>query len=290
MQGPPSAERPRNGSVTSQQPPSQNGNGSTAAQPPPSHNGTPAPHTDVRAAAQAALVHPASQRPSVGRRNEHLTDREKMVKGLYYYPNTPALIADRESCIQNIWRFNNATNPSHGAGPEERKRLFRQIITSAPTPAPPLPNGEMPPNEILPRGSVGENIVIEAPFQCDYGYNITIGDNVLINADCRISDTCSVHIGARCILSPSVRIICATYPLDPKRRSGSLGQSLGRNVTIEEDCWIGANVTILAGVTVGANSTVGAGSLIHQVSPFSRQHPRQSQKLIHSRTSHNTPL
>ena len=195
-----------------------------------------------------------------------------MLKGNYYYPFSPALIEDRERCIAAIWRFNNATNPSHGASPEERARLFRAILSIRPSPEsmPPM-NGVEGANAVasmpLPHGSVGERVVVEAPFHCDYGYNITIGDDVLIGADCRISDTCAVSIGARCIFSPGVKLVCATYPIDPRRRNGSGGPALGRNIVIEEDCWIGSNVTILAGVRVGRSSTVGAGSLLHQVCP-----------------------
>lgn len=235
---------------------------------PPNHNNTPPNHNNVQAIAQAATTHSAALRPSPSRtRNDQYTEREKMLKGLYYYPLTPALTDDRERCIAAIWRFNNATNPSHGASPEERSRLFRQILALRPTPEPPGPNGEVPrPQMEMPFGSCGERVVVEAPFHCDYGYNITVGDDVLIGADCRISDTCSVTIGARCIFSPNVKLVCATYPIDPRRRMGSNGPALGRNIVIEEDCWIGSNVTILAGVRVGKSSTVGAGSLLHQVS------------------------
>lgn len=250
-------------------PPPDSRRESTASQYLPPHNGTPAPHTNVQAAAQAALTHPAALRPAAPRRTDNMTEREKMLKGQYYYPNTPVLVVDRENCIAAVWRFNNATNPSHGVSPEERVRLFRQILTLRPNPEPPHPSGEpSPTNAPLPFGSVGEGVIVEAPFHCDYGYNITVGDNVYIGADCRISDTCSVTIGARCIFSPNVKLICATYPIDPRKRSGSNGPALGRNIVIEEDCWIGANVTILAGVRVGRSSTVGAGSLLHMVSPI----------------------
>ena len=228
--------------------------------------------SNAQAVAQTALSHPSSLRPSPARRDGQLTEREKMLKGNYYHPFSPALMEDRERCLAATWRFNNATNPSHGASPEERSRLFRAILSLKPSAEPaPVANGtDAPPppqtTMALPFGSCGSNVVVEAPFHCDYGYNITIGDDVLIGPDCRISDTCSVTIGARCIFSPNVKLVCATYPIDPRRRMGSGGQALGRNIVIEEDCWIGSNVTILAGVRVGKSSTVGAGSLLHQVS------------------------
>ena len=228
-------------------------------------------HSDPQTVAQNALQHqsalqPANRRPHAA----DMTEREKMLKGNYYYPFSPALTEDRERCNAAIWRFNNATNPSHGASIEERARLFRAIIGIHPTTEPPLPSGHgsMPPptDFTLPVGNVGNGVVVEAPFYCEYGYNISIGDDVFIGPDCRISDSCSVTIGARCILSPGVKIVCATYPIDPRRRNGTKGQALGRAIVIEDDCWIGANSTILAGVRVGKSSTVGAGSLVHTVS------------------------
>ncbi|KAL8953200.1 MAG: hypothetical protein Q9222_000935 [Ikaeria aurantiellina] len=223
----------------------------------------PPPHSNVQGIAQTAL----HLRPSPPQRRNDMTERDKMLKGNYYSPFTPALTQDRENCMAAIWRFNNATNPSHGASPEERQRRFREIMACRPTPEPVSNGNANTQASIMPIGRVGENVVVEAPFHCDYGYNINIGNDVLIGADCRISDTCSVTIGDRCIFSPNVKLVCATYPIDPRRRQGSGGQALGRNIVIEEDCWIGSNVTILAGVRVGRSSTVGAGSLLHQDVP-----------------------
>ena len=35
-----------------------------------------------------------------------------------------------------------------------------------------------------------------------------------------------------------------------------------KGIVIEDDCWIGSNVTILDGVTIGRGSVIGAGTLI----------------------------
>jgi len=40
--------------------------------------------------------------------------------------------------------------------------------------------------------------------------------------------------------------------------------SYARPIEIEDDVWIGANVTILAGVTVGKGSMVAAGAVVHR--------------------------
>ena len=41
-----------------------------------------------------------------------MTERDKVLKGNYYSPFTPALTQDRENCMAAIWRFKNATNSS----------------------------------------------------------------------------------------------------------------------------------------------------------------------------------
>ncbi|MNG32136.1 Virginiamycin A acetyltransferase [compost metagenome] len=43
-----------------------------------------------------------------------------------------------------------------------------------------------------------------------------------------------------------------------------------QGITIEDDCWIGSNVTILDGVTIGTGSVVAAGAVVTKdVPPYS---------------------
>ena len=35
-----------------------------------------------------------------------------------------------------------------------------------------------------------------------------------------------------------------------------------KGIVIEDDCWIGSNVTILDGVTIGKGSVIGAGTMV----------------------------
>ena len=234
----------------------------------PTHSSPSQDQQNPQTAAQTALSQSATLRlSSSAHRCREKTEREKMLEGDYYYPYTPALVVDREDYLAAQWRFNNSTNHSNGVSSEERSRLFRAILEIRPNSEPAQPYEAETPIFTTPLliGHVGEHVVVEAPFHCDYGYNINIGDNVLISADCRFCDTCQIQIGARTILSPNVKLVCPTYPIDPQKRMGSQGQSLGRSIIIEEDCWIGSGVTILAGVRVGKGSTVGASSLIHKV-------------------------
>lgn len=209
----------------------------------------------AQVAAQLALSHPASAatRPR--------TQKEEMLSGHHYFPFDKELVLERERCNAACWRFNSSTNPNNGVSPEERARLFRDILQPrdqvvSPTHASPL----------TPLGRVGNNVVVEAPFTCDYGYNISIGQDVAIGKNCTILDTCEVRIGDRCNIGPNVSIYTASLPIDPKRRLGSCGPSLGSKIVIEPDCWIGGQVVILPGRTIHKGSVVGAGSVVTRVS------------------------
>ncbi|MBE6392626.1 MAG: acyltransferase [Lentisphaerae bacterium] len=76
--------------------------------------------------------------------------------------------------------------------------------------------------------------------------SIKIGNNVLIGVNCIISDT-DFHS-----VEHEVR---RTPALDKKMHKT-------RPVVIEDDVWLGMNVTVLKGVTVGRGSVIAAGSVV----------------------------
>ncbi|CUH97397.1 hypothetical protein P22_3525 [Propionispora sp. 2/2-37] len=51
-------------------------------------------------------------------------------------------------------------------------------------------------NELL--GHIGSNVKIDTPFYCDYGKNIFIGDNGIININCTFVDCNKIEIGNKC--------------------------------------------------------------------------------------------
>jgi len=104
------------------------------------------------------------------------------------------------------------------------------------------------------------------PIRIDYGTNVQLGEGSFVNSNCTIIDTCLVSIGARTMLAPNVSLYSGTHPLDPEVRDGLNGPEFGKEIWIEEDCWIGGNAIILPGVRIGKGSTVGAGSVVTKVS------------------------
>ena len=109
-------------------------------------------------------------------------------------------------------------------------------------------------------GSVGKIPTIFPIFNCDYGKNIHVGDQFLMNYNGTILDIAPVHIGHHVMIGPNTLITTVGHPLSPKGRRANLG--IAQPVTIGNDVWIGGNVTILPGVTIGDNVVVAAGAVV----------------------------
>ena len=105
-----------------------------------------------------------------------------------------------------------------------------------------------------------EDVWINPPFYCDYGYNIEIGKNTFINYNCTILDTGMVRIGENCQIAPNVSIYTAGHPIHPAVRNTLY--EYGIDVTIGNNVWLGGNVVICPGVTIGDNAVIGAGSVV----------------------------
>lgn len=108
-------------------------------------------------------------------------------------------------------------------------------------------------------GSFGKSTVL-SPFRCDYGENVFIGDNSFINFNVSMVDLGKIKIGNRVLIGPGTGIFTAIHPTDPEIRA--TGIEKGADISIEDDVWIGGNVTILPGVTIGQGSIIGAGSVV----------------------------
>lgn len=107
---------------------------------------------------------------------------------------------------------------------------------------------------------VGDNALLEAPFHCAYGHNISLGEAVYLNASCVVLDSAPVRIGARSMLGPGVHLYCADHHRDVAQRSAGIERALP--VSIGEDAWIGGGAIVLPGVSIGDGAIVGAGSVV----------------------------
>ena len=105
-----------------------------------------------------------------------------------------------------------------------------------------------------------DEILVNQPFHCDYGKQISVGRRFFANFNLTILDEARVTIGDDCFIGPNVSIYTACHSTDPVERNTR--QEWARPVTIGDNVWIGGSVTILPGVTIGDNVTIGAGSVV----------------------------
>lgn len=124
------------------------------------------------------------------------------------------------------------------------------------------PSQEAERDELLTEllGKKGEGVVIVAPFYCDYGTNVEIGDRSFLNTGCVILDGAKVKIGHDVFVAPNCGFYTASHPLAVAPRVKGL--EYAHPITIGDNVWIGGNVTILPGVTIGEGAVIGAGSVV----------------------------
>lgn len=175
-----------------------------------------------------------------------MTEKEKMLCGEFY--DTRNLELRRlSSNAKDLMRVYNSL-------PAENTELRNQIIR-------------------LLFGSCGENVRVNQPIWVDYGCNISLGTNSLINMNCTLLDTGRITIGNNTLIGPDVKIYTAVHPLLPNERiyTDETGKAVIRTqtapVTIGNNVWIGGGAIILPGVAVGDNTIIGAGSVVTKSIP-----------------------
>ena len=155
--------------------------------------------------------------------NHPCTQKEEMLAGRHYFPFDKELVLERERCSAACWRFNNCNDPNNSVSPEEQLRLFRDILHPRDLVVSASEASEASP--LAPVGRVGDNVIVKAPFSCDYGYNITIGQDVAIRKNWTNLGSCDVVIGDRCNIGPNVRLKCSRRLIFTLRVSKTLQNS-----------------------------------------------------------------
>jgi maltose O-acetyltransferase len=161
------------------------------------------------------------------------SEKEKMLSGEHYYAFGEELSKERLKARTLVYEF-NALHPENSERPNE---LLQELL-----------------------GKTGENISVEPPFRCDYGYNIEVGENFYANFNLVILDCASVKIGDNALIGPDVGIYSAGHPLHHFDRNEGLEYALP--VVIGDNVWIGGHVVINPGITIGDNVVIGSGSVV----------------------------
>lgn len=163
-----------------------------------------------------------------------MTEKEKMLAGEVYCAIDPQLLKELAEAREVIHDY-NLLRPSEN---EKKLELLKGLL-----------------------GHIGDDkIIINQPFRCDYGKQISIGKRFFANFNFTILDEAPVTIGDDCFVGPNVSIYTACHSTDPVERNTR--QEWAKPVTIGNNVWIGGSVTILPGVTIGDNVSIGAGSVV----------------------------
>jgi maltose O-acetyltransferase len=164
------------------------------------------------------------------------TEKEKMLAGEIYNILDPDLEAERQKTKELVRLYNLTESVS------ERQTILQQLV-----------------------GQIGQNSIIEPPFNCSYVQNIHIGDHVYLNFMCTILDNNEVHIGHHVMIGPIVQIYTAAHPLQVEARIR--GWEVAKPIVIEDNVWLGGGAILLPGVRIGRNVVVGAGAVVSRSVP-----------------------
>ncbi len=164
-----------------------------------------------------------------------MTEKEKMLRQMLYDANNDTdLIEERKVAKILCYDFNHL-RPSDTI---EQQRIMRQLLGK----------------------TAGDNFCIVAPFWCDYGYNIEIGENFFANHNTVILDGAKVTFGNNVFIAPNCGFHTAGHPIDAERRNRGLEYAYP--ITVGDNVWIGAGVQVMPGVTIGSNVVIGGGSVV----------------------------
>lgn len=164
--------------------------------------------------------------------------RQLILSGAMYNDLTEELIEAREKTVF----LTNEYNSSFGKSSEEREEILRRLLKS-----------------------IGKGVHFEPTFRCEFGYNISIGNNFYANFDCIMLDGGGIEIGDNVLFGPRVGIYTSNHAIDARERAA--GGCFAKKVKIGSNVWIGAGVHINQGVSIGNNTVIGSGSVVTKSIP-----------------------
>lgn len=104
---------------------------------------------------------------------------------------------------------------------------------------------------------IGDGVVLASQ-----GGWLDIGDNISIQDYSIIYGLGGVTIGSDTRIAAQTLIISHQHQFGDCNKKIRERPSIGKGISIGNDCWIGAGARILDGVTIGDGAIVGAGSVV----------------------------
>lgn len=163
-----------------------------------------------------------------------MTEKEKMKRQMLYDANNDTELLQERKVAKDLCYEYNQLRPSDE---ENQMKIIKSLL-----------------------GKTKEKFCIVAPFWCDYGYNIEIGENFFANHNTVILDGGKVVFGDNAFVGPNCGFYTAGHPIDFERRN--TGLEYARPITVGDNVWIGAGVHVMPGVHIGNNVVIGGGSVV----------------------------
>lgn len=160
-----------------------------------------------------------------------MTEKEKRDAGMLYDPTELAdeLVRCKELCYEY-----NHLRPTQF---DEQQALLKKLL-----------------------GKTKTSFLIQAPFWCDYGYNIEVGEHFYANHNCVILDGAKVTFGDDVFVGPDCGFYTAGHPIEYSERNKGL--EYARPIKVGNNVWLGGGVKVMPGVTIGNDVVVAAGAVV----------------------------
>lgn len=162
-----------------------------------------------------------------------MNEKEKSELGYLFKSSDPSLIDERNVAKVLCWKYNICDPTDFKTRNDIIHQLFKEV-----------------------KGG----FYIAAPFNCDYGTNISIGDAFFANYNCVILDGAEVTFGDHVLIGPNCSFNTPNHAIDPGLRQD--GYEICKAIHVGNNVWFGSNVCVLQGVTIGDNSIIAAGSVV----------------------------
>lgn len=161
-----------------------------------------------------------------------MTAKQRMKNGnLFYF--TDEMFLEQMECLEILYDY-NMTRPSEK---EKRSKILKSLFAE-----------------------IGENSYFEPPLYANWGKHTHVGSYVYANFNLHLVDDTEIYIGNNVMFGPNVVLATAGHPIEPELRRKQAQFNIP--IKIEDNVWIGANVSVLPGISIGKNSVIGAGSVV----------------------------
>lgn len=160
-----------------------------------------------------------------------INDWDRMVSGKLYNADSKDLVKNHSLGLVRCDRFNRIPLWMYGT----KQRALRRLIPS----------------------SKGQNLVVFAPFYCEYGINIRVGKGCFMNYNCILLDVSPITLEDNVWLGANVTLATPLHPYLAEERipqdypDGHHDLEYSSPIVIKKNAWICSGATISGGVTVG---------------------------------------